>query len=720
MEETILTGTITGITKKYSGVKTIFFFQLSGKSARTLDKGELTARYFRSALHPYMPAEIKGTETDGIFEVTDIKPIFGSPHQAAVYMAEKVKGSGVGKKRVKDIIEKYGEKIMTLEFQEFYDLLVNDFPRISVRTVESFLAHWYKENPISEIEKFMSQYDIKYSVISSMSDEYGADALSELQKDPYTVCLKYDISRDIAEDIARRSEIGAYDNVRIAGLVGYALRAAGKQGNTYMEAPLLAKRVNRYSLKSPYRTQIPPIFTANAISSKRSYILDKTKKYIAFRNLYNDEVNIAIKLKIIDQGIHEKYPIDDTMIKQAEKKLKLKFAKGQKKAFEILNSSGISILTGGPGTGKTTIVQGILTCYLNFCHDAKILLIAPTGRAAKKLSESTGYTAMTIHKALEFVPFRGEKPGRNAGNPLDTDLIVMDEASMCDTRTMSIFLNAVPIGCRVIFLGDENQLPSVGAGNCLHDMIASGKFNIWRLTENFRSDGTIIKNAERVLKGDLPEDAPDFEIIKEDDEEKAFNVLIDLMEKNYDKKNPFRCQMIEPSIKGALGTKEINSWVHRHIIQKSLKDDISDEIMAGDKIMFIRNEYNAGKDLDGFTIKEPLYVNGEIEIVKSVLDDIVVLWDGYDEKVLPRRVLEDAVFSYSFTIHKSQGSESETIIICLPDSVKGMMNKSLLYTAITRAKKKVILVYTGSALEDCLKDDNQIKRKTRLYERLVA
>ncbi len=715
-------GIITKITKQHIGARTIFNVQLDSKSAKELNKGTIECVYFNSKLNLYMPVQLEGEIKNDKFNVTELKAYFSRADQVIRFMMHKIRGCGLGQKRIESIVDQFGSSIFDMTKNEFKERLESNFKgRISEKTICSFLDVWYSESSISELEEFLGTYEIKYSSLEKINEEYNNEAVKKFKEDPYQECIKFDIKRQVAEQIAHKLKIDKFDKRRIAGLISYTLIAAGNDGHTYLQAPEIAGRINKFSLKSPYRTKIPLACVANEITTNKAFYLDTNKGFVSFTATHNDEINSALRLKRINKEYKSNIVIQDSEIEKIEKVLNFKFAQKQKGAFKMLESGGVNILTGGPGTGKTTIIKGIILYFTKMNPGKTVLLCAPTGRAAKRLSESTGFEAKTIHKLLEFKPFQEVEAERNNNNPLEADMIVVDETSMCDTYMLNMLLNAIPKNCLIIFVGDENQLPSVGAGNCLHDMINSNLFGVYRLTENFRSEGSIIENANKVLNGELPNKSYDFEIKKASTEQQAFTIVSDLMEEYYKQEDPFYSQIIEPSRKGPAGCDAINSKAHK-MVHKNLGDNVSEDLMVGDKIMFIRNEYKSVKSDDGDIESVPLYTNGEIVTIQSLDEEDVTIYDGYEERILKRSVLNDARLCYAYTIHKSQGSENNVIIIYLSgdNNVKCMMNRNLLYTAITRAKKKVILVYTGDALESCIKNEYFVQRNTRLLEHLLA
>lgn len=706
-----LQGVIAKIINQKKDIKGLFMLQLDNESAMIVNKGMITCSFYFSRLFLYMPVIIKGEIIDDIFYVESFVPYFSRKDQVIRFLESRAKGTHIGKKRIEILVDTLKNQLFTIKRKDFKDVL-KEIPGLSTDSVELFLNKWIYKTPLYYLEKYLEKYDINYSTILKINEEYKAyeeyynDATKYIKTDPYRECIKFEIKRQIAESIAYDLNISAFDSRRIKGIINYILIEKENKGDTYITAQELVKKINVLSSKRPYKAKIPVCIIANEVTYNKNLFFDKENKTIAFKRTHDEEMNSAIRLNVINKAVKDCFNIQNDEIFSIEKALNISFAKEQREAFKILRGDGVSVLTGGPGTGKTTIINGIIYYYKKKLPQNIIRLAAPTGRAAKRLSEATHENAMTIHKMLEFNPMQEEGPERNNNNPLDADLIVIDEVSMCDIHLFNKLLDAIKDGCRLILVGDENQLPSVNAGNCLHDIIKSELFSVYRLKENFRNEGSIINNATKILNGEIPSPYHDFEIKKVDSDKEAFTVLSNLSNEYYDKNDLFKCQIIEASNKGSAGCYAINKKIHETLY----KDDADSRFCIGDKVMFLQNNYS----LD--------YVNGETAIIKYLDEKEIVIYDGIKTRRLDKNALNDATLCYSYTIHKSQGSENDTIIIYLSgeNNIKRMMNRNLLYTAITRAKKKVVLVFSKDALKSCINNEYFEERKTRLFDYLVS
>ena len=732
----IKNGVIKKVLQKVSDYKTHFIVDTSDENARRNNMGMLECRALRSGLHPNMPVTLIGTYTnENILDIQEIKPVWINNDITISYVMSRAKGSGVGRVWISRMVEKFGPDILVFDKELFRQKLVDNFNDLSTNKINKFLNVYFANASIENLENYLNEFGVNYEIVRKIDNDLGTEALKELEKDVYRFCIKYKIKLESADAIAKSLGIKALSNERIEGLICYYLNYRANSGHIYARPKEVAKFVDYKSMKSVYHAKIAPIYVANVCATSKRIKLDDKKGFVALRYLYNAEIVIASRLNAIDSSFDSNIIVTDADIDMIQEKYGIIYGREQRAAFKLLESHGINILTGGPGTGKTATICGIVELYKKFNPGKIVMFCAPTGRAAKRLSESVEYDAKTIHKLLEFQPFGTEPVARNATNPLECDFLIIDETSMVDVELLCMLLVAIKNGTRILFVGDIHQLPSVGAGNCLHDMIASNKFPVYKLTEVFRQDedSSIVINSKRILNGELPVgNDTDFIVIKADTRESAFTILCNIMERYYDKNNPFKTQMIEPSKKDFDGTREMNKYVHSNIVfNENDGNKVSSTMQPGDKIIFTQNVYETVYSDDvlyyddhGDPVFEsrsvPLYVNGEMGIIKHLTSNDVIIDDGTgEEKILPRTSLSDAELSYSYTIHKSQGSENPIIIIYLPHDKKDMLTNALLYTAITRAKFIVIIVYTEDALESAVANFDDIVRDTRLTERIL-
>jgi exodeoxyribonuclease V alpha subunit len=434
------------------------------------------------------------------------------------------------------------------------------------------------------------------------------------------------------------------------------------------------------------------------------------------------ETYIARKLNV-QAGTRPKqfvYMVDDT-IEEMERRFKIQYAEKQKEAFRIMPLTNFMVITGGPGTGKTTIIKGLIELYKKNFPGSKISLCAPTGRAAKRMEETTGIPASTIHRLLEYRPEgEGLVCGRNEFNPINADLIIIDECSMIDTLLFSTFLKAVSPSTTLVMVGDVDQLPSVGAGNVLKDIIDSGKVMVVRLNEIFRQEETskIVINANKINKGETDlEYGDDFIFIEETD----FLMLQETIKKVFRDElyglngNINEVQVITPFRKHtSTGVNSLNGVLQEVANPKGTgKNDLrygGTSFRAHDKVMQYKNNY------------DKMVFNGDTGLVHRVNtadSSLVIKYDDQDEDVVyTAEELDEIQLAYATTIHKSQGCEYHTVIIPLTMEHKKMLQRNLIYTGVTRAKEKVILVGDKKALNYAIKNNRTTMRFSKLKERL--
>lgn len=701
-----LKGKIVEVLNLENNGKTLFLLSVVGHQDLPYQKdGNILCKAYSTMLSEAATVEVTGEFCNDIFDVTKIELTFINQQSLADYILTCCKGSRIGKVFVNKVVSKYKKEILTMGGAALENAILKDFP--SIKPIKAKLivdALYYKHNDIlEELEQLFESSCIEKEQLIDIYSKYGESSIRQLKNNPYNIGLEFRIKYTAIDFVAKKFHIDTFDFKRIEGLIHYALEEAASKGHTWMKANYLAKRVSAMSMKSAYMTKIYPIMVSNTVILSKRFVLDEYK--ISLKKYYIAEVLIAQKLNQFKKNdSYIQVTKDD--INTISDELNFNFGKEQRESFRLLESDGVSVLTGGPGTGKTTTVKGIVKLYLKKNPGKKVAFCAPTGRAAKQLSIATTYNAKTIHKMLEYKPFEnGLCIKKTQADPIEADFIIIDEFSMVDVELMAMLLEAVKLGTRLLLVGDENQLPSIGAGNLLHDIIESKKFPVYRLTENFRQkgNGSIIDNANLILDGITPKQSENFKIFKAKNEEDAFNGLCYFIKMLYNIKDPFLTQLIEPSRKGFAGTYKMNQYIHKELIHNG-KEDISPSPMVNDKIIFKQTNYDVG------------YVNGDIGIIKALTANEVVIWNDFEELVLPLSALNDLELAYSYTIHKSQGSENENVIIYLPEEMKHMMTRSLFYTAVTRAKKNVIVIYTGNALELCLSNISDKKRNTRLQE----
>lgn len=695
-------GRVAKIIKKEKNGQCVFSFDTTDKNAKRQPNGEVHCMARISRVFEAMPVELSGHWENDLFICEDLKPSWMGTRTMTTYLKKSCKGTGLGEKTIKIICFFYKEKIFDYEKEDFKRSLEENFPRLNEKQITALLSAIYQTRQgLFELEDILCAENINYGIIQDIYEQYHEHSVEVIKANPYSIGRTFGYPLKAADNIAFRFRIPPLDTKRIEGLICYALDYAASGGNTFMYADELADRVSTNSMRSLYHCGIPAIYVSCTIISSRKLMQEQNK--IALRDILLAEKMSAKKLNAIrQQKIH--LTVTDDKIEEIGKELDFQYGNDQKNAFHLLETGGVNILTGGPGTGKTSSVKGIIHYYLKENPGAEVAFVAPTGRAAKRLSESSGYPAKTIHKFLDLKPYEVDMDIDAPVRTLDVDFLVVDETSMLDIILLFRLLKALPDTCRILFVGDENQLPSIGPGNVLHDMIAGGKIPVYRLEENFRqkNGGSVYENGKRILSGQMPVAHADFQIFRAKDEKDAYTGLCYLIRQYYDKGEPLKTQVIEPSRKGAAGTYKINQYVHTDITHKNVPG-ISPQPSVHDKIIFNHTDYSLG------------YVNGDIGIIESMNADEIVADIG-ERIIVPAASIHDMELGYAYTIHKSQGSENDTVIIYLSEEMSHMMTRSLLYTAVTRAKNMVVIVYTGNALRECILNTSDTVRNTRLAE----
>ena len=588
---------------------------------------------------------------------------------------------------------------------------------------------------------FLQKYGISLNLGAKIYQKYGDSVYSVLQENPYR--LADDISGvgfKIADEIAYRIGIHTDSDYRIKSGMVYTLLQATGEGHVYLPKDELFQRAAELlGVDSSYMEKhLVDLAMDRKIVQKEQG--DQILIYPA--QYYYLELNTARMLRELDIFCPEDEKIVERRIVQIEKETGTVLDEMQKKAVQEAAGHGLLILTGGPGTGKTTTINAIIRYFEG--EGAEIRLAAPTGRAAKRMTEATGYEAQTIHRLLELSGMpEDDREGqpihfeRNAENPLETDVIIIDEMSMVDIHLIHSLLMAVMAGTRLILVGDENQLPSVGPGNVLRDIIRSGQFPVVELKKIFRqaSESDIVVNAHKINKGEQVEinnKSRDFFFLKRYDADIIIRVVIALIQEKlpkYVEAKPFEIQVLTPMRKGLLGVERLNQILQRYLnppdASKKEKEIGQGLFREGDKVMQVRNNYQLEWEIRGrygIPIEKGVGVfNGDTGIIKTINEFAETAevefedgrWAEYSFKQL-----DELELAYAVTIHKSQGSEYPAVIIPLLSGPRMLMNRNLLYTAVTRARKCVTVVGSEETFRDMIRNEKQQRRYSSLDQRI--
>lgn len=646
---------------------------------------------------------------------------------------------GIGAALAARIVRRFGAD--TLRIVEEEPERLAEIKGISEKKAREIAAQMEEKADMRKAMMFLQKYGISLNLGAKIYQKYGDSVYSVLQENPYR--LADDISGvgfKIADEIAGRIGIHTDSDYRIKSGMMYTLLQATGEGHVYLPKEELFQRSSELlGVDVSYMEK-----HLMDLSMERKVIQKEEGETVLVypSRFYYLELNTARMLR--ELNIH--CPEDDAFVQrriaQIEKETGTTLDEMQKKAVTEAAGHGLFILTGGPGTGKTTTINAIIRFFEG--EGSELRLAAPTGRAAKRMTEATGYEAQTIHRLLELngMP-EEERQGqavhfeRNAENPLEADVIIIDEMSMVDIQLMHSLLLAVTAGTRLILVGDENQLPSVGPGNVLRDIIRSGEFPVVELKKIFRqaSESDIVVNAHKINRGEqvtLSNKSSDFFFLKRQDADIIIRVVIALIQEKlprYVEAKPFDIQVLTPMRKGLLGVERLNQILQRYLNppdpSKKEKEFGQGLFREGDKVMQIRNNYQLEWEIRGrygIPVDKGVGVfNGDTGILKSVNEFSetaeVEFEDGRCAEYSFKQ-LEELELAYAVTIHKSQGSEYPAVVIPLLSGPRMLLNRNLLYTAVTRARRCVTIVGSEETFREMIKNEKQQRRYSSLDIRL--
>lgn len=607
---------------------------------------------------------------------------------------------------------------------------------ISERKAMEIAAQVNEKRDLRQAMIFLQQYGITMNLAVKIYNKYRQDVYGILKENPYQLADDIEgVGFRTADEIAARIGIRPDSDFRIRSGILYTLSGAAGEGHTFLPQEELTKRASEL-------LAVPPEFIEKHymdLAIERKLIRKQTdgQMQIYAASFYYMEANTAAMLKNLDISYDESDAAIEKRISAIQKQTGMELEEHQKQAVKEAVKNGLLIITGGPGTGKTTTINTIIRYFEQEGMD--IFLAAPTGRAAKRMSETTGYEARTIHRMLELNGGMDGSAGfeRNELNPLETDVMIIDEMSMVDITLMHSLLKATPAGTRLILVGDVNQLPSVGPGCVLKDMIDSGVCNVVKLTKIFRqaSASDIIVNAHKINRGEtvaLDNKSMDFFFLKRYDADVIINVVLQLVKQKLPKfvdAAEYDIQVLTPMRKGLLGVERLNV-----ILQKYLNPPAPDKrekeygntlFREGDKVMQTRNNYQLEWEIRsrfGLTIDKGMGVfNGDTGIIREINEFSETVTVEFDEGRMVDysfKLLEELELAYALTIHKSQGSEYPAVVIPLLSGPSMLMNRNLLYTAVTRARKCVTLVGNDTTFSEMIQNTSQQKRYSGLCDRL--
>ncbi len=612
---------------------------------------------------------------------------------------------GIGRSTAERIVEHFGES--TLEVIQKEPERLKEVPGVGPTRVEAITRAWKEQRNVSELILFLESHGIRASTALRIYRKYGAKSIEIIRENPYRLASEiWGIGFLTADRIAMKLGLNPDSPQRIEAGIHYVLSQATEEGHVYLPTSYLLERSLQLLGVGEDLFQT----CLEALIERGDVIIEDERVYLPY--LHQAEVVVAERLRELSHtpGGLEKVNIGE-VIAAVESQQGLKFDDSQVRAIEEGLRSGFVVITGGPGTGKTTITKAFVNAYE--MQGLRVKLAAPTGRAAKRMSELTGREAKTIHRLLEYNP-QEDVFYRNQYNPVDADLVIVDEASMLDLLLASSLLKAISNGTSVVFVGDVDQLPPVGPGNLLRDVIDARRFTVKRLQRVFRQDedSILIENAHRINRGDFPilgNPMSDFFLVEKQTPGEVAQAIVDLCARVLPSRlgmNPFEeIQVLAPMYKGDAGANNLN-----HLLQTALNpgtDRFRGGFRPGDKVMQLRNNY------------EKMVFNGDIGLVIDCDEEGGYIRVQFEHVVDYDSVEADELtLAYAVTVHKSQGSEFPCVVMPVVTQHYVMLYRNLLYTAVTRAEKLVALVGSRKALSLAIKNVRTDKRYSSLSERI--
>ena len=700
-----------------------------------IENGEMLELKGRFVEHPLYGYQFKA-ENLRVVEPDDVESMRRYLGSGAI--------KGIGESLAARIIKKFKEDTFRIIEEEPERLI--EVKGISERKARDIAQQMVEKKDMREAFVFLQKYGISNTLAIKIYRVYGMDLYSIMKENPYQLAEDIEgIGFKTADEIASRIGIHTDSDFRIRSGILYMILQAAAEGHMYLPDTILKRRTADL-LRLPEEI-IEQHFSNLAIDKKLVIKIQEEERRVYAPAYYYAELSCARMLHDLNISVETEKIFSEEKMKESlqalEKEQRIELDELQRKAVLQSLKSGIMILSGGPGTGKTTTINTMISYFEKEGMD--ILLAAPTGRAAKRMTEATGFEARTIHRLLEVngvvaAKSDEEKGGqfeRNESNPLEADVIIVDEMSMVDIFLFKALLEAVSVGTRLIMVGDVYQLPSVGPGRVLKDLIDSRMFPVVILNRIFRQAGEsdIVVNAHKINQGEdieLNNKSRDFFFLERKDVNVIYKHMIQLIREKlppYVQAEPFDIQVLTPMRKGNLGVETLNG-----ILQRYLNPPAPDKVeyqsgerifRTGDKVMQIKNNYQIPWDIvskHGIGLDKGMGIfNGDMGIIMEIDEAAQVLTVEYDEH---RRVeyafsgLDEIELAYAVTIHKSQGSEYPAVILPIMSGPRMLLNRNILYTAVTRAQKCVTILGSRQTIQEMIRNENQHKRYTSLCDRI--
>lgn len=645
---------------------------------------------------------------------------------------------GIGPAMAKRIIKEFGDDSFRVMEEEPERLIT--IKGISENKAREISQQINEKREFRNVLVFLQQYGVTLNLANKIFDRYGLETYKIIAENPYV--LAEDISGvgfKIADEIASKAGIRVDSDYRIKSGILYTLSASTQDGHCFLPKDVLISRASEILSvdKELISTQIMNLFL-----EKKLFVSEDQEQIRVYSNVfYYTELSVARRLSDLSVKISSNEEQIEQDVLRISNRQEIELDELQLRAVVNAVTNGVAIITGGPGTGKTTTINMIIK-YIE-SKGLDFYLAAPTGRAAKRMTETTGYEASTIQRLLHLIPtsdgdIRSFIYEMDEDNPLEADVIIIDEMSMVDVQLFNALLKAISIGTRLVLVGDINQLPSVGPGAVLKDVINSNAFPVTRLKKIFRQDeaSDIVINAHKINNGEkirLDNKSKDFFFLKRDNADHIISNIITFINgklPGYVGATPFEIQVLTPMRKGILGVERLNPILQQYLnpssFDKKEKEYGGNLFREGDKVMQIKNNYQLEWEIKGkfgIVVDKGVGVfNGDMGVIKKIdlfSESVTVEFDEGREVLYTYSGLEELELAYAVTIHKSQGSEYPAVIIPILSGPKMLFTRNLLYTAVTRAKNGVVIIGDDNQVYEMIDNESEQKRFTSLTERII-
>lgn len=644
---------------------------------------------------------------------------------------------GIGEVTAKRIIKKFGEE--TIKVLQFEPKRLSEIKGISAAKALQIGQFFMEQEQIRQTIMFLQKYGISITYAVKVWKKFGSNSIDEIKRNPYRLTdEEINIGFKIADRVAISLGIDSQSQFRIMSGIEYVLSKAVQNGHVYLPSDILVSHTSSLlnTVSEVVENALSKMTFEESIYIENTF--DESRVYLSA--FYKAEQNVSRKLNVLMNSTPKKEVANlDEVLQKVEGNLNIEYTKEQLQSIQLSATESILVITGGPGTGKTTLIKGIISMFEN--SDMKIALAAPTGRAAKRMTEATGKDAKTIHRLLETafsIDDAHREFKKNEQDPIEADVIIIDEVSMVDILLMNSLLKAVEQGTRLILVGDVDQLPSVGPGSVLYDIIESQSIETIRLNKIFRQaeESVIVVNAHRINKGQLPEEnalSEDFFFVSRNNPQSTSSAILELcttrIPEKYGLDSIRDIQVLSPSKKGDAGVHSLNTALQQRLNppQEGLKEKSYRNVVfrENDRVMQIKNNYSLPwvifEDGKQSTHGDGVF-NGDMGIIREIdlkNSSLSVLFDDGKLVEYDFDILDELEHSYAITVHKSQGSEFPAVVIALSNIPPMLRCRNILYTAVTRARDLVILVGYRKTMEQMVSDITKRERYTSLKDRLI-